>query len=408
MLADFFVEFGGDGVAAVVFLVVAVAQGDGTSLLGADGEDINADAFLVGFLRSLDGSVFMVFCIGDENEGFAHVGLVAIERIGSHPLAAGILIGTGLHHHVAVFIGSLVGVEVVNIEHRVAVLVVTSPLVGPERAERLAFHDALGVAVGGDTTNHWVALVNVVDAIGRVGQFLHRVLVVREVQRGLPLEVLGLHGDGVDGELNTLVLDVAHVGADPVQRIDVGRYGVAPDQVGGLLVVILDATVDAAAEESEVKTDVEHTRTLPLQFWVGVVLGLNAVHGIRSTIGEDVLERVGVQAISGNSVVGTEAHGITAHTVTHAEFQLVEQRLVLHEGFFGDVPCSRNRGEGTPAVLLAEDGRTVAADAGLQHVARVVAIVHTSVERDVANGLLRVACHVGDAVDVVGIAQVPE
>ena len=299
-------------------------------------------------------------------------------------------------------------VEVVYVEHAVAVGVVAGVLVCPEGAEGLALHDSLCVGIRRDTADVGVTLVYVVHAVGGVRQLVDGVLVVRQVEGGLPLEVLGLHGHGVDGELDTAVGDVAHVGADPVQGIDAGRDGVAPDEVAGLLVVVLDATVDASAEECEVEADVEHSRALPLQVGVGVVLCLDAVHGVLGAVGQDILERVAVQAVGGDGVVGTEAHGVTAHAVAHAELQLVEHFLVLHKGLLGDVPGCRHGGEGTPAVVLAEHGRAVAADGGLQHIAAVERVVHAAVERDVADGRLRGARHVGDAVDVVGIAQVPE
>ena len=59
-------------------------------------------------------------------------------------------------------------------------------------------------------------------------------------------------------------------------------------------------------------------------------------------------------------------------------------------------------------MILAKDRRAVTTDGGLQHVARVVRVVQTTVERDVAYRCARRAGHVGNAVDVVGIAQVPE
>ena len=338
----------------------------------------------------------------------AHLRLVAVLRVGSYPLAVGILVSVGLNDHVAALVGSLVRLDVVDEEDGVAVAVVASVLESPERAERFTLHDALRVAPRRETADVGVALVDIVDAEGSVRQLVHLVVVVRQVDGCLPLEVVGLHGDGVQRELYALVGDVAHVGANPVDGIDIGRNGIVPDQVAGLLVVVFEATVETSAEEGEVETDVEHCRAFPLQVGIGVVLCLDAVHRARGTVAVDVFERVGVQSVGGDGVVGTEAHGVTAHTVAEAQLELFEDVLVLHKALLGDVPCCRDRGEGSPAVVFAEHRRTVAADGCLQDVARGERVVGASIEGDVADGLLRFSRHVGNAVDVVGKAEVPE
>ena len=197
------------------------------------------------------------------------------------PVAIGILIGVCLY--ISVCIG--VFLQVVYIEHAVAVGIVSGKLTQPECSERLAFHDALSVVVGRDAADVGIALVDVFHTERRVREFVYTVLVVRQVDGGLPLEVTRLDGNGVQCEFNTAVGDVTDIGTHPAKRIDVRRHAIVPDQVRRLFIVVLNATVQSAAEEGEVDTDVEHGRLLPLQFGVGIVLCLDAIHGDRRTVG---------------------------------------------------------------------------------------------------------------------------
>ena len=56
-------------------------------------------------------------------------------------------------------------------------------------------------------------------------------------------------------------------------------------------------------------------------------------------------------------------------------------------------------------MAVAEHGRTVAADGGLQHVAAVEGVADTTVERNVAHGLLGAALYGWHAVDGAGVGQ---
>ena len=76
LLAHFLVQLRGDDVAAAVLLVTAVAEGNRTTALGTDRENIDADALVVGSFGCFDGSFFMVFGIGDEDECLAHIVVV--------------------------------------------------------------------------------------------------------------------------------------------------------------------------------------------------------------------------------------------------------------------------------------------------------------------------------------------
>ena len=227
-----------------------------------------------------------------------------------------------------------------------------------------------------------------------------------QIKRCHPVEVPRADSVDVDGELHTAVCDFADVGLDIVEGIDNGRDRIAPDEVLGLLVVELDATVDAVVPESIVETDVEHGGRLPLQVGVGQLRGAEDGPGIALIIECATIPAAIEGAIGGHARVGAEAQGITADTIADAELQLVEEVLVLHEVLLSDVPCSRNRGEGTPAMTRGKHRRTVAADGGLQHIAAVVAIAQTTVERNVAHGFFCTALHSRLSVHSTGVSHV--
>ena len=65
-----------NGLAAVVLQVLAIAQGNGGATGGADAEDIDVHAFVAGVLGGLHGTAFMVFAIGDDNDGLAYAFLL--------------------------------------------------------------------------------------------------------------------------------------------------------------------------------------------------------------------------------------------------------------------------------------------------------------------------------------------
>ena len=110
-------------------------------------------------------------------------------------------------------------------------------------------------------------------AILFVRQLVDGVLVVSKVDGGHPVEVLRADGVDVHRELDTAVGDLTHIGVDLAEGIDDGRDGVGPDEVLRLLVVKLDATIDAVMPECIVETKVEHGCRLPLQVGVSQFRG---------------------------------------------------------------------------------------------------------------------------------------
>ena len=136
-------------------------------------------------------------------------------------------------------------------------------------------------------------------------QFVNGILIVREVDSGHPVEILGADSIDVNRQLDTLVGNLTHIGCDRTERIDIGRYGIVPNQIPGLFIIELDSTVDAVLHESEVKTDIQHACALPLQVGIGILGSCQ-----RTPVLAIVLEEARCTVCSVCSV-GAEAHGIT-------------------------------------------------------------------------------------------------
>ena len=225
---------------------------------------------------------------------------------------------------------------------------------------------------------------------------------MREHQTGVPGEVLGLYGISIDRDFYASVGHLSYVGVDVVEWIDIGAHGIVPDEVPGLLVVELDATVDASPKEGIVDTHVEHAGRFPFQVLVGILSGSQRIVFRGGAIGVDEGE-LATGTIGGHGTVGTEPQGITAHAVAGTQFQVADDIIVLQPLFLGQVPCCTDRGEGAPAVVRAEYGRTVATQCSLDHVLAVVGVVHASVEGDVLHCFLGAALNTIHAVYRTGI-----
>ena len=135
-----------------------------------------------------------------------------------------------------------VAVLIAGVIYRNTFAINTCPLVGVECAERFPLNDALSPTVGRYACNHWIALLEHRGLVIIVRELVNRVAVVRKVESGIPSEVLGLHRNGINRDLETLVGDFTYVGVNVVLRGNVWRNGIVPDQVGGVLDVVLDAT----------------------------------------------------------------------------------------------------------------------------------------------------------------------
>ena len=98
--------------------------------------------------------------------------------------------------------------------------------------------------------------------VGR--QACNLVLVVGYIEADFPTEVLLLDGNEVQGNFNTLVLHIADVLQQIVGQVGTSRNGHEVQQVVGLTLVDIDATVDSVLQETEVKTSIVGRGLLPL------------------------------------------------------------------------------------------------------------------------------------------------
>ena len=96
------------------------------------------------------------------------------------------------------------------------------------------------------------------------------VLVVRQIDGGVPCEVLGLYRNSIQCKLDTLIGHLTYISIHPSVYILCGRNRIAPDQVLGLLMINLDSTIDTSSQESKVKTDVQHRCCFPFEVGVGI------------------------------------------------------------------------------------------------------------------------------------------
>ncbi len=251
-----------------------------------------------------------------------------------------------------------------------------------------------------------------VGTFGKAGDF---VLVVGNVEVAVPSEVLGNHGTGVDVEFKTGVLEVAEVDVTHVGEVRARRIVCPHEEVGGLTLIVLDATVDTVVEEREVKTEVPSGGFFPLE--VGVVLF--GVHDLYVVAVDGVCV-----ALADESVVDRQVGEVVAaevllacHTVVDTELEVVEDAAgAFHKAFVKNLPAESHSGEGTPAMVLAETARTVATHGGGEQVAVHEGVVDTAEERHelVAGAVERcravlVACIVfegnGFAVVEVGVGE---
>ena len=203
------------------------------------------------------------------------------------------------------------------------------------------------------TGNTGISHRDVIDREGLVGEFLDNVLVVRQIQGRIPFEIFSLDRHSVDRHLDSPVIDITDIGGHGSERITVGRDRIIVDQVACVLVVELDCTIQAAIEECEIQSDVEHASPLPFQIWIRVVGGGQGMLVRRVAVGVGIVEPTG-DTVGLDCRVSVEAQRVTADTITRPEFQVVEQVQVLDEILVAQSPCGRERGEGRPAVVASE------------------------------------------------------
>ncbi len=120
---------------------------------------------------------------------------------------------------------------------------------------------------GGDGTGG-VGLREAAEVEGlRLGELEDAVLVVGEVEVDVPAYELVAYDAAVELYFDTCVADVAEVAVVAACAHRLG-YGDPEEEVGGLLVVEVDATVESVAEETKLYADVEVGSGLPGDFLV--------------------------------------------------------------------------------------------------------------------------------------------
>ncbi len=147
---------------------------------------------------------------------------------------------------------------------------------------------------------------------------------MRKVQSCCPCKILIPYRNCIDRELNTTIADFTHIGYDSTIRINERRYWIIPDQILGILVVILDRSIDTTIEEGIIQTNVQHTGFLPLQIRISqlgsyqcsIVLTIDGRYRTIRTIGS-------------YSSICTKAKSITTYTITHAKFQVRKLQGIL-------------------------------------------------------------------------------
>ena len=269
-------------------------------------------------------------------------------------------------------------VAVAGLHEGEAVLVVAHELQAPEIAQRAAhLHAVRGGRDRIPAASRGPQLLEVVGLIEVVAQLEQLVGVVRTREGGGPLEVLRLHRDGLDHQLDTGVAHVAHVHQRLAVEVWRHRHVVPEEQVVGGLDIEVERTVDAVIQETVVETEVPLLGHLPLQVGVGVLHHLKGLDPLAVHRHHVAITRKVIHVLCQIRVTG----GDTRHTVAHAEAQVAEPVAgVLHECLVHDVPAEGERGEGGPLVVGTELRAALMTDADECVVAVGIAVADTSEE----------------------------
>lgn len=188
-----------------------------------------------------------------------------------------------------------------------------------------------------------------------------------------------------------------HTGIENLTRVHRGgaetdlRIGLDVDeQVLGHLAVPVETEGQSVVEEAGIKAEVGLLGSLPRQIWVSQA-------GRCCTCG----------SLVGKVVIATEADGrliliatedVDVTVASPGSTQLQERHSlradgVLEEFLIADGPASRDRGEGTPAVVSRQLRRVkgIAADVELEEIALIVVIRQTAEVRKLCS-IRRVGC----------------
>ena len=157
-----------------------------------------------------------------------------------------------------------------------------------------------------------------------------------------------------------------HLGLADVHRrreqTRTGRRRHVDDHVVGHLAEPVEGNFELLSEEAQIDARVEDFHLLPRQ--IGI-----AVDKFVTRVVDD-----GLIAVERDIVVAQ-------HTVRRADLEVVDKSGALHPRLAVDVPADSHRGEVAPLVPVAEERRSVAADADLGQILVLIAVIGLSEER---------------------------
>src|SRR5690606_20157946 len=158
----------------------------------------------------------------------------------------------------------------------------------------------------------------------------------------------------------TLVADFSRVRDEERSQVFGGGHLVFPDQVAGLLVIILHRTAQTSFQQGEVQSYVEHGGAFPFQIRIGILGWADGSDEVAIVIkGPHVAEshpcdqRVEAQGISGNPVAG-------------AETEVFQQSALLQSAEVAEFVHGRNAWKGAPSVVGPEGGRAIPSQRALE------------------------------------------
>ena len=197
----------------------------------------------------------------------------------------------------------------------------------PDLTDRLVDEPAVAGVV------HLLAILVVL-----VVEVLDSVLIIREAECGVPLEVLGVDVAGVQRDFDTGVGHLTQVGGDAAEASEV-RQALAHNHVVRALVVEVNATGDATGKNREVNTEVPRRGLLPLQV---VVTQTADAQGIEHFLLGTASQIVGIETTVGQvreSQISVAERTVTVGTVAEAQLGHIEPLPVLCEFLLREHPA---------------------------------------------------------------------
>ena len=268
-------------------------------------------------------------------------------------------------------------------------------------AERLHCPDGrhgLSLLVADDGRRGVLCVLVVVEAAEGIADVGDLVDIMRDAAREAHVGLSFLEEAPVQRGLDAAVLHIAqvlHVSVETCRRGD----GHGDEGIVGAAVVVVEAHIQAFPQP-EVETHGEVARLLPLQ------VGVRHPHEVGT--GDVAVDDVVVELIRSLGLIGREVL-VAREAIGHAELTQRQPRGLLHEVLLMEVPTHAGTPEGTPAVVAAEDGGAVEAQADIGQIALIVAIVGSTRDTQRARGglgarglaALGILLGEGDVIDVV-------